>query len=257
MNAECGLAPLPQLTRALPDHVAANLRHAGCRRAGTGRERKYMQMREAAVFDKVERPLEHVVRLGRKAGDDIGAEDDVRSQAAHARAEGGCIGARMPALHALEDHVVARLQGKMQMRHQAWLVRKGIDQVIVDLSGIDRGEPQPRETGHCGENLLHHRPEALPAREMLAIAGEIDAGQHDFAVALFDQLACVGEDVCGRERTRISAPEWNNAERAAMVAAGLDLQKGAGAVFMAFERTDIAIAQRHDIGHGDLLRRAV
>ena len=36
-----------------------------------------MKMRQPAFFDERQRILEHRLRLGRKAGDQIGAEDDI------------------------------------------------------------------------------------------------------------------------------------------------------------------------------------
>ena len=107
-----------------------------------------MQMREAAFVDEIERARKHRLRLGREAGDDVGAEHDVRTQPAHLRAERDGVGAKMPALHALEDHVVAGLQRQMQMRHQPRLGRKRIEQVVVGFDGIDRGEPQACKLGH-------------------------------------------------------------------------------------------------------------
>ena len=77
-----------------------------------------MQMRQPAVVHEIERARKHRLGLGREAGDDIGAEHDVRPQPPQLSAERNGIGARMPPLHALEDHVVAGLQRQMQMRHQ-------------------------------------------------------------------------------------------------------------------------------------------
>ena len=48
--------------------------------------------------------------------------------------------ARMPALHALQDHVVAGLQRQMQMRHQPRLVGDGVEQIGVGLDRIDGGD---------------------------------------------------------------------------------------------------------------------
>ena len=69
-----------------------------------------MQLRQAAFVDQIERTREHILALGREAGDDVGAEGDVRPQLAHRIAERDRLLARMPALHALEDEIVARLQ---------------------------------------------------------------------------------------------------------------------------------------------------
>ena len=71
-------------------------------------------------------------------------------QPAHLVAERDRVGAQVPALHALEDEVVAGLQREMQMRHQPRLVGERIEQVAVGLDRIDRGQPQPLElSGTC------------------------------------------------------------------------------------------------------------
>jgi hypothetical protein len=68
---------MPQPGGAFLDDGARQLRHAGRRRALAGREREDVQMRQPAFLDDRERILEHRLGLGRKAGDDVGAEDDV------------------------------------------------------------------------------------------------------------------------------------------------------------------------------------
>src|SRR5690606_39325396 len=66
------------------------------------------------------------------------AEDDVGAQRAHLGAEANGIVAQMAALHALQDHVVAGLQGQVQMRHQPAFARDRFHQLPVGLDGIDR-----------------------------------------------------------------------------------------------------------------------
>jgi hypothetical protein len=76
---------------------------------GRGREREDVQVRKPAVVDDVEGAGEHVLGLGREAGDDVGAEDHVGTQPPHLGAEGNRVAAAVAALHALEDEVVASL----------------------------------------------------------------------------------------------------------------------------------------------------
>ena len=102
-RAQRRLALLAQLSRTLPHRVACDLRHARGRRAGPRGVRKHVQEGQPAFVDEIERAREHLVGLGREAGDDVGAEHDVRAQPAHLVAKRDRIGARMPALHALQD----------------------------------------------------------------------------------------------------------------------------------------------------------
>ncbi len=60
------------------------------------------------------------------------------------------------------------------------------------------------------------------------IARDVDAGQHDLAMAVLDQPARLRHHVADRHRARIAAAERDDAEGAAMVAAVLHLQERAG-----------------------------
>ena len=172
---------------------------------GPRRERKDVQMGEPAFVDQVERARKHRLGLGRKARDDVGAEHHVRPQPPHLVAERDRVGAQVPPLHALEDEIVARLQRQMQVRHQPRVIGEGIEQVAVGLDRIDRREPQPRELRHMLEDLLHQRAEPGRARQVRAIAGEIDAGEHDLAIAARDEPAHLRHHLAHRHRARIAA----------------------------------------------------
>ena len=91
------------------------------------------------------------------------------------------VGARMAALHALEDQVVAVLQREMQMRHQPRLVGDRVEQVGVGLDRVDRRDAQPLELRHVLEDLPHQLAEPRRAGQARAVAGDVDAGQHHLA----------------------------------------------------------------------------
>ena len=99
-----------------------------------------MQVIDAALVHAGERVGEHGVRLRRETGDEVCAKGHVRPGVPQAMAQVDRDGARMAALHALEDHVVARLEREMQVRRNAWLVGEKVEQRLVDLDGVDRGE---------------------------------------------------------------------------------------------------------------------
>src|SRR6266550_616466 len=77
------------------------------------------------------------------------------------------------------------------------------------------------------ENLLHQCAELGRTRKIRAIAREIDAGKHDFAIAARAEAAHLSYDLSHRHRARIAAAIGNDAEGAAMVAAVLHLHEGA------------------------------
>ena len=92
-----------------------------------------MQEGEIALLHQILRTREHLLGLGRKARDDIGAERDVRPQPPHLRAEIDGVVARMPPLHPLQNQIVARLQRQMQMRHQPLVIRDHVEQIAIGL----------------------------------------------------------------------------------------------------------------------------
>src|SRR5690349_3605623 len=77
------IARCAQPGRAALDHVAPNLRHTCSWCAFAWAERENVEMSKATFFDDGDRILEHLIRFGREAGDDVGAEDDARPQLPH------------------------------------------------------------------------------------------------------------------------------------------------------------------------------
>ncbi len=69
-----------------------------------------------------------------------------------------------------------------------------------------------------------------------AIAGDVDAGQHDLAIAALGEPAHLRHHLVHRHRARIAAAERNDAEGAAVVAAVLHLHEGARAAVDAVDR---------------------
>ena len=110
-----------------------------------------------------EAAAEHRLGLGRKAGDQIGAEHDLRAQCAGAPRRRDRLRAAVPPLHALQDQIVAGLQRQMQMRHQPRLVGEQLPEILVDLARIERGQPQAAQLGNRGEKPADHLPEARAA----------------------------------------------------------------------------------------------
>ena len=78
------------------------------------------------------------------------------------------------------------------------------------------------------EDLPDQRAELRRARQIGAVAREVDAGQHHLAIAVVGEAANLLDHVAHRHRTRVAAAVRNDAEGAAMVAAVLHLHVGAG-----------------------------
>ena len=77
-----------------------------------------------------------------------------------------------------------------------------VEQIGVGLDRIDRGQPQPLELRHVAQDLLHQQAEP-GAPEDWRVARDVDAGQHDLAIAVLDQAAHL------RDHVVASAPSAN------------------------------------------------
>ena len=113
----------------------------------------------------------------------------------------------------------------MQMRHQTLLIRDHVEQIAIDLDLIDRGNPQPLQIRHMPQDLPRQLAEFRRARQVRAIAGQIDTGQDDLGVTALDQRADLGHHRAHRHRPRIATAIRDDAESAAVIAAVLHLHE--------------------------------
>src|SRR6185437_10200667 len=93
--------------RALLDFAPRHLWHPRGWRAWARRIGKHVQEGQVALLEQIKRSRKRLFRLGWKTRDDIGAEHDVGPQPPHLCAERDRILPKMPALHPLQDQIVA------------------------------------------------------------------------------------------------------------------------------------------------------
>ena len=113
----CLFAFVTKPSGAILDGASVDLRHARGRRAGAGRVGEDVQPRQVAVIDKAERVLEHLFGSGWEARDNIRAERHIGAQRFGILTKPDRIVAQVASFHAFEDHIVARLQGQVEVRH--------------------------------------------------------------------------------------------------------------------------------------------
>ena len=139
---------------------------------------------DVAFVDQAQAVLGHLVGLGREAGDQVGADRDLRPL-------------RLQPRHRL-DRVCARLWRRFirfrTMSSPAWK--------LMWRCGMKRGSPvassnsrssismqsseERRRRGSSGtwlQDALDQLPERRRAGQVRAVAGDVDAGQHDLAEA--------------------------------------------------------------------------
>ena len=117
---------------------------------------------------------------------------------------------------------------------------------MVDL---DRGETEPLEPGSGAR--LPNEPRQAVAGGAVAVAAEVDPGEHDLAVALVDAATDLAEDGLGGPAARCAAHERDHAEAARERAAVLHLDERANAVEAGIR---LHAADRADVARDELRR---
>ena len=167
------------------------------------------------------------------------------------------VGAQMPALHALQDHVVARLQRQMQMRHQPLLLADA-RRAAPSSASIESIEERRRRvsSGTCRRIALHQLAEARAARQVGAVGGDVDAGQHDLAIAVAGEPPDLLDHGAHRHRARSAAAIGDDAEGAAVVAAVLHLRRRRARGRRCRRSVAGGLAHRHDVVDAHACRSA-
>ena len=125
-----------------------------------------MQIRQAAILDEAQRVLKHRVGFGRKADDEIGAEDDVGAQPPQLRAEIDRVGAgewrRFMRFRIMSSPDCSE---RCRCGVSRGSVCESVDQVGVGLDAVDRGEAQPLEAGRGAQDRLDEAAQASRRRQ--------------------------------------------------------------------------------------------
>ena len=86
------------------------------------------------------------------------------------------------------------------MRHQPGFGSNSLHQRIVSLDGIDRTDPQARQVWDQFQDAQDEIAKARLRRQVGPPGGQVDAGQHDFIIALVAQAFDLVDDHSGRDR---------------------------------------------------------
>ncbi len=122
----------------MSDDLSRQRRHASGGRPVARREGKRVHEVDAGLVNEGQRFFELGLGFGRKAGDEVGAERDLRALCPQRAGERDRIGAPVTALHALQDEVRPGLQRQMKIGRNARLARQCVEQGVVDLGAVDR-----------------------------------------------------------------------------------------------------------------------
>src|SRR5262249_18885738 len=97
------------------------------------------------------------------------------------------------------------------------------------------------------EDLPDERTQFRRARQIGAVACEIDAGEDDFGVAVGNRTAQIAARAPDRHRTQMAATEWNDAESTGVIAAILPLHESAGSAGKRLDKMRRGAPHRHDV----------
>ena len=139
------------------------------------------------------------------------------------------------------------LQRQVQMRHQAGFRGDGEHQVVVGLDRVDRTDPEARQVRHQTQDAHHQIAQTRRAGQVAAPAGQVHTGQHHLVVAAIHQPPDLIHDDARRDGARIPTAKRDDAEGAAMVAAVLHLNIGAGARAEAVDQVPGGFGDGHDV----------
>ena len=114
-------------------------------------------------------------------------------------------------------------------------------------AGSSEDSRSRRSSGNSARRPRSMAPRRRLARQVRAVGGEIDAGDHDLGIAAGEQRARLGDDRRQRHAAARPAAERDDAEGAAMVAALLHLEDGPRAPLEALDRVARGLAHRHDV----------
>ena len=241
--------------RTLLAHRRRDLIRAPCRRRPTPRRvGEDVHPRKAHLTHKGEPRREVLLRLSRKADDDVRRDRHAWHSAAHIREELRERRRIVVAVHRAQDVVAPRLQGQMQMRSKARLRPHEREEILRQLHRLQRAQPQPPQSlcAQCGAARIGKR---RTLRKVDAVSAEVNPRQHHLAKPRRREFLHLARH--RRERTRLHRPACigDNAERAEILATILDLEKGTRAVRHAVQGDVLKGTRLHHIR--DLLHHTV
>ena len=186
-----------------------------------------MEIGQAGTLDHAAGGIMRRLVLGRKPGDQVGPEHDIRAAMPRLVAEPHEIARQMPALHPLQDGIVAVLRGQVKMRHQPVFARQHIHEARVGLRRIDRRQPQAAQARKLGKKHGNQITKPRAPGQIASPGGDIDPGQHNLGNAAIDEACRRIDDLTRTGGPVVAAAIGNDAEGAAVVASLLYLKKAA------------------------------
>ena len=197
--------------------------------AGAGAEGENVCVGKTHFLDETQPLFKVGVSFPRETDDQIGCNDQIGDGCAGVGDQLAETGNGAAPGHAAQLGVGAGLQRQVQVRAQPF--RPTLPQVKEAVGQLPWLEAAEAEAGNVGigedggSQLFEIGTGA--AGQIPSVGAEVDAGKNGFAVAVFHKLLNFAHDICGRTAAAVAAQCGYDAECAAVLAAVLDLDKGA------------------------------
>ena len=201
---------------------------------GARRKRKQVQIAEGQGAEEFEGLVEFAVGFAGEADHDIGAEGERGTGGAEERVDLlRVVPGAIASVHPAEDGIGAGLEREMRMAREATTVfDEQSDEVIVPVHGLDGAESEEGQAGLFEDLADEARQRGLRLTgfgcKVASPAAEVNAGEDEFPAPGSNKAADLRKDARGGQTARGAARLRNDAEGAAVAAALLNFEIGAG-----------------------------
>ena len=185
------------------------------------------------IVEQFQTVLRHFLSFGGKSGDEIGANRRIATCRPDPLDRSDRVCATVAPLHPLENQVIAGLEGKMEVGKEPLLSSDEVEQGLVHLNSVERGESQSNKPRLGSEKAL-----AELSKSSLIIC-DVDAGEDDLPRAAVDFAGNCITDELEWQRTAWPAGFPDRAEGAAMIASVLDSHEASHMTLKARWRHDV------------------
>ena len=218
--------PVKPLVRDLVRHLV----RVGSRRcAGPLRIDKRERAVKAHLPHQRERSLEILLRLPRKADDDVGGEGNIRHGRAELLHQTQIMRPVIVPVHFLKKPVAPGLHRKMQMRAELFFLRHRPDQVVREILRVRGHEAYPLYALHTADPA-QESGKGGRLGEFFPVGIDVLPEQHDLLHAVRGQMADLREDILRLAADLAAADIGNNAVGAEIIAPVHDVHAGFEAV---------------------------
>ncbi len=199
------------------------MRHGGGGRPLLGGEGEDADALNARLLQEGAELFKLLFALAGKPRDEARAEHQPRDALAQSAKQRADLVPGAAPVHALQDCVIDVLDGDIQIFDDLIVLRDLVDQLVVELIGVEVVEPDPLDALDLRKLLTELRKAAFPV-EIGAVARNVLRDDDELPDAVGGKLPCLRDDVFEPSRAVVPPDVGDRAEGAEVVAALRDAQ---------------------------------